>query len=715
MKARSAPPTPETDLRESTSTALDFPNLLSNFLYSVEQRSANCFARQRLNIDARECNWPGKDGSGKKWKKDRDGQIFPWPGASDCSPNLIDLYVRTDQAMLMNVFTRMRSVVSGTEINDVAWGKRMTSFLRWMKYKKMPETRREARLAANTFLERGTTAMGIFWEKRTQLAYQELDLEEIKVASMNAEQRLAQRQAQPMDEVLANLPAMIMDPEAEAEVIKIATLMLPDVEKKVLPKIVKDLRETGHAKYPAKVVVKNQPVYVSLTPNEDFFIPPDATTEIQMAPQLDRVELLTESMLTATELDRGWDPLWIADMIKTQRGRITNGLAPLVNRTVSEQRNRQSIPLKGNRLFQVVHSYRRMTDENGVPGIYYTCWSPGITNRVAYHDLLNYQHGEYPFVMGEREVRSRMVDDSRGYGEVGSSWQQQIKVQMDSRIDRTSLATLPPSYHPDGMEPDKWGPGVKIGTTRPDAYGFMAVPKHDVGSEEIEEKIRRLSDEYFGRKVSEFNAVEAQNLTQDLVNNWMDFWEKIDTQMLQLCQQFMPDKFYFRVVGSSKGQGIHASLEDIQGKFDLTVSYNVQDLDPSLVESKIGLLEKAATFDSQGVMDRNETLQVIFELADPEIGERVLRPVEEATQQEMADMEDTFAKMFANIPQNVKPGQNYKLRLQMLEDIMKNNTAAQKRFGDDEQFKKIVETYSKQLYQQGVVQPQNALIGKRGG
>lgn len=715
MKARNSPPTQETELRESTLTALDLPNLLKNFLFSVEQRSTNCFHRQKLNIDARECTWPGKDHSGRKWKKDKDGEIFPWPGASDCSPHLIDLYIRADQAMLMNVFTRMRSLVHGTEINDAAWANRMTNFLRWMKYRQMSETRREARLAANTFLERGAVVMGVFWEKQTQLTYQELDLEDIKTAAVNAQQRMQQKQAGEMDPILASLPALIMDPAAEDQVIKIAALMLPNVDKKFFRQIVRDLRDEGHAKFPAKATVKDRPMYVALTPNEDFFIPPDSTTDIQMAPQLDRVELMTESQLTATVADKDWDKQWVDEMIKTQRGRITTGLSPLVNRTVNESRRRQTIPLKGNRLFQVVHSYRRLTDDNGVPGIYYTCWSPGLQERVAYHDLLSYQHGEYPFIYGEREVRSRMVDDARGYGEVGYSWQQQIKVQMDSRIDRTSMATLPPSFHPDGQAPDKWGPGVQIGTTRPDAYGFLQGPKHDLGSEEIELTVRKLADEYFGRTVSEFNVVSAQSLTQDLVNNWMDFWEKVDTQMLQLCQQFMPDKFYFRVVGSSKGQGIHATLEDIQGKFDLTVAFNVQDLDPALIESKINLLEKAVNFDTGGIVDRNDVLQVIFELADPEIGERVLRPAEEASQQEQKDMEDTFARMFANIPQNVKPGQNYKMRLSMLEDIMKNNTAAQKRFGEDDQFKKIVETYSKQLFQQGVVQPQNAMIGRRGG
>ena len=81
--------------------------------------------------------------------------------------------------------------------------------------------------------------------------------------------------------------------------------------------------------------------------------------------------------------------------------------------------------------------------------------------------------------MFERETRGRLLDDSRGYGEIAATWQQQIKTEWDSRIDLASIATLPPSYYPPGAPPDSWGPGVGIPTDRPDDYGFMRLKAMD--------------------------------------------------------------------------------------------------------------------------------------------------------------------------------------------------------------------------------------------
>ena len=135
----------------------------------------------------------------------------------------------------------------------------------------------------------------------------------------------------------------------------------------------------------------------------------------------------------------------------------------------------------------MIHAYQRLHDLDGVPGIYYTCFSPGVKEHYAWHGLLDYEHGEYPFIHIERESRSRLLDEARGYGEIASTWQHQIKTQWDSRVDRASLATLPPMYYPSGMAPDKWGPGVQIPTVSPQDYGFLDIPKYDVGSQEVEE------------------------------------------------------------------------------------------------------------------------------------------------------------------------------------------------------------------------------------
>jgi hypothetical protein len=187
----------------------------------------------------------------------------------------------------------------------------------------------------------------------------------------------------------------------------------------------------------------------------------------------------------------------------------------------------------------------------------------------------------------------------------------------------------------------------------------------------------------------------------------------IDTQVLQLCQQFMADEFFFRVVGSSKGKPIHATREDIQGKFDLTITFNAKDLDPEYLKEKLGLLQTALQMDVNGTTDRDEALVVAFEIADPNLGERLLKPAEDATQQEVDDEQNVFVRLMAGIPVDVRPGQAYQMRLQILQQLFEGSKQAQKLFQEDETVKNAFTKRAKQLQFQ-LQQRQNALIGKLG-
>src|SRR5574343_1838859 len=114
-------------------------------------------------------------------------------------------------------------------------------------------------------------------------------------------------------------------------------------------------------------------------------------------------------------------------------------------------------------------------------------------------------------------------------------------------------------------------------------------------------------------------------IRQELVDHWMYGCAQVDTQTLQLMQQFMDDQFYYRLVGVGKGRPIQASRDEIQGKFDVGMSYNVADLDPAKVKEKIGLIEQALRMNTTGAVDVNEALAIAFELVDPTLGERLLK------------------------------------------------------------------------------------------
>lgn len=704
-------------LKELTPTSMDrdaLNQLSEDFTWCVQRRDASIFRRLKKNFETRNCIWPGQSEDGKKWGKD----AFPWKGAADSQVPLVDLYVNQDVAFLMVLERRGRVTVTPTDAaEDSAYATRMTQVLRWMKFTQMSEALHEKRLLANYFFERGGAVLGTFWERRTQLGYDTLDLETLTALSMDVQQA-AQSHAGELnerDERVMLLPRWIMDPSKEADAASALGELYEDVKQSRLLKVVQDLRNEGTARFPRPYEVSNRPRIVALAPNEDIFLPPEAI-DLQTASSIYRRELLTETQLREREHSHGWDAKWIAAMLDTQRGNITADFDQ------SQFRRRQygsgGRVLETARLFEVVHGFRRLADDDGVPGIYNTVFNRGLVAEeiCAKHELLDYDHGEQPFIYYQREVRSRLLDESRGYGEIAKTWQHEIKTQWDSRIDRAAISTLPPYYYPHGEAPDAWGPGVGVPTSRPNDYGFMETPKHDIGSEEAEQTVRDFADEYFNRSVHEAKQVQNGIGRQDLGNLWLSYNAQADTQCLQLMQQYMPDSFYFRVVGSNKGKPIHATREEIQGKFDVSISFNVDDLDGEKVKQKLDLIEKMYAMDMSGRVDRDEGLDLVADMIDPGIGERLLKDPQDASVAELDDEDTAFAKMFAGIPVDVKPsGQAYQLRLQRLQNILSLNKTAQERLQSDDQFREIVETRMKELQFQIQQKQVNPQIGRLGG
>lgn len=696
---------------ERARTAPDIAFLASDYRSSVDQRDRNVFQRQRLNYETRYAIWAGQTEDGKKWTARNGEDVFPWAGASDARVPLIDKYIKEDVAMLMNVTSRMRVRVTGIESNDDKFGHRLTNLLRWQKSTQMKEYSREIRLLANYMLESGSVLCGVYWDRQTQLGYEQIDLEEIKTMSQDLLQSLEGETPTPAQQNLIELPQMILDRSTETDAVTyLSESVFTWMNKTKIRAAVRELRKTGSTTIPRPYLIKDRPCIEALRINEDVFIPSE-TTDIQQARAIYRRETLTETQLVERKNSHGWDAKFVDQLIKSQRGQMSMEYG---GNHYRRNNRRDSNLLNHHRLFEVVHAYQRAYDENDVPGIYYTVFNPNITDLAAWHGPLGYEHGEYPFVFLETESRDRLLDDSRGYGEIGSTWQNAIKAQWDSRTDRTSIATLPPSYHPPGTPPDDWGPGVQIPTVRPDDFGFMEIPKYDRGSAEIEETVRKFSDEYFGRPVDDQNTFQAQNVQQELANNWMDGVKRIDEQILKLDQQLMPEEFYFRVVGTDQAKSIRATREEIQGSFDVDIKYNVADLDPEKVEGKLALIERALQMDLTGRVDRNTALEVAFEIIDPNMGERILRPALEASQAEVEDEKNVFARMMAGVGTDVLPqGQAYPLRLQTLTDIFRQNPKAQQAYQSDGHFRELMDKRLQQLQFQ-IQQRENARIGVLG-
>lgn len=701
---------------DSEVAALNDPHieqLREDFEFTLNERDSSLFTRMKLNFETRHCIWPGQSQDGRKWYARRgEDQVFPWPGASDARVFLTDKYIIKHVAMLLALDAKARVRVNATEVNDEQWANRMTNFLRWMKTTQMRERRAENELLANYILERGAGVMSTVWCRKKQLQYEVIDREGIAGLVLQRLQE-APDEANPR---LVDLPGMLFDATFAGEAASLLTELFPDVPSGRLERVATDIAVTGEAKFPRPAVVLNRPKVIARCPNEDIFLSPDASSLDEA--NVYEVEVVRESKFRALAAEYGWDKEWTAEVLETQQGNVEFGNIQFNLRNTRHLNN--ILPTRGStdsrKLFLVCHAYRQLVDQEGVPGIFYTVFHPNLSESVARHELLNYAHGKLPHTLFCRERRSRRFDDSRGYGEIASTAQGTIKNQWDMRQDRASIATLPPSYHPPGQAPDKWGPGVQVPTNQPDRYGFMEVPAHDRGSQEEEATVLQFVDDYFGFNPRPESMPDAMAIKQKLVDDWLFGQTEVDTQIMQLCQQFMPDNFYYRVVGSTQGKPIKSSREEIQGQFDVSVGFDVGDLDPQIKKLKLEGLQLAYSFDATGQLDRGEGLQVALDIVDPNLSERLIKPGESASLQEVEDERRVLVQLMAGEPVAVKPGQAYQLRMQTLREAFQRNQYAQQLYQQNEQTREAFDKRMKDLEQAYNNQPggPNAVIGRGG-
>jgi hypothetical protein len=660
-------------------------------------------SRNRLNDSARACRWPNQNEEGTKTKSPNGGDPFPWKGASDVRLPLVDTVASEDAAMLALAATTATPNVVPVSPDAIGQAAAVRHLIQWMKTVHMPELMSELTLLANYVVETGKGVMAVTWVQRTRHGYDTLTLDHLA--------QLSQAQAQhggaaPLDLAVQRLPALVADPTLEEAAIAAIAELYPEVGDKRLRGIVRDLRDTGSARFPRPYLHENRPMAVALCPGLDIFFPvgcanpEDATVAF-------RVEYMDPNDLRAMVTVNKWDEEWAQKAMataSTSYGDLKSG----------QRRRPRNTSTRSEPTVEIVHVYERTVDEDGVEGVYYTCLCPAVSEAVAYHGLLNYDHGRLPFVAFAIERTHREYHQSRGAGERTNTIQRTLKSLTDQLIDRSSVTILPPLLYTGTKAPDQVGPGVRIAVDEADQLSYLASPSADGAPGTVLNVLMDIHQRYCGRPAANgANQLQAMQLQQAKVNMFLDSLARVDRMILQLCQQFLPPKVTIAVLGPSTQQApIQIEREQIQGQFYIAVTQDLRMMDHAYVEQFVKLLGQLMSFDTGGRLNRDALLELCVGTLLPQYT-GLLRAPQDAAMSEIEDLDATFAKIFSGIGQDIKPGQAYELRLQRLKDIITKSPTVQARLQADPQFKQDVERYGQQLDQQ-LQQQQNAVTGRLG-
>jgi ribosomal protein S8 len=430
-----------TSISESLTYVSDDPDITS-LRYAYDQSVTELeayFDLCRSSYDDRRNWWPGKSRDLRKHGAD----AFPWEGASDMESHVIDERITRLVSLFMSAMGRANIRAFPVEVADVPRSRVVTNFLKWMvKSGYIPRFKQEMELGANYMLERGILITYVGWHMEDRSFLQRLSLEQI--SAINPE-----------------LGEMIVSENDNDQVVRMLQSSFDGVSESRANKALKDLRELGVAELPIVRRQVNAPEVKTLAPDGDFIFPP-YVTDPQRAPYCFWKTYYTPQELQNKVITDGWDENFVDYVVEKYRGVNIDSIE-------REQEGRRSISLTDNayeaeELIEIVYGYQRLIDkEDGSEGIYCTVFHrefngvDGIPGYAKFELLNGYE--DYPVVVTKLSEDSKRLYDTMTIPDLLRGIQNQVKVERDSRIDRNSLATVPPILHPVGTGSDRLGSG----------------------------------------------------------------------------------------------------------------------------------------------------------------------------------------------------------------------------------------------------------------
>jgi len=654
-------------------------------------------ARLNSNDDIRLTRWDGQTDDGKKYSNNEGVTAFPFEGASDVRCRLVDQTINELVVLMVSSWNLARLRVSGTEYNDAATAGSIQNLANWVINNRMKaELARENELWAQYTQQFGWSAVHIGWERKLGIRNSTITTGEIQARGMNG------------DQMAIELFGSLQNTGA-SDLTKSLLRAVYNVAESEVERVAYELTKAGTSTYREQYTVSSQPAVAALKPFDEIAFPPE-TLDLQDARVIfRRVHYTAVELREFIETD-GWSEEFVEEA-ENAAGKSSWYADPNLIPTTTNVTNTLH---RADNLVEIVYAYTRQIGPDGIPAIYYTVFCPQVRSELyAKHEMLEYAHGQYPFVEMRREHLRRSIIESRGVPELAYTDQLEIKAQHDSIRDRTAFETLPPIKVKKRLGTQNLiQPGGLLPVTTPDDYTFLSPPSGNPAlAFNLIDRVEARNAAYFGLYHANIPPVKTQTTQQFLVNNWLNAWSKVTKQIISLALQYMDGAEIERVCG----QPIVVSPDEICQAYDFNISYNIKELDTDYVLEKLKAMASfVVPMDAGGILNRNELVTRFVEAISPEASKSLILDQTAASQKMYEQVQTDFAKMMLGMEANyVENDPSAKTKLQYAQDIMQKNPKAQAAAQQDPQFQALLKNYFQNL-QMSVSQQENKTIGRLG-
>lgn len=654
-------------------------------------------SRLTTSDDQRMCRWEGQSDDGRKHEDALGFEPFPFEGASDVRVRLIDDVINQLVVLLMTSWSRSTIRVSGTEVNDAEISGAAQTLMQWLVQNKIrAELEKEAELWVQYTMQFGWSAVHVGWNRTVSKRNDIIRMEDLAIAAAQGDGLLAQ--------AIGQIKA---DPNTDLGIMMIQqSLMCTDKEAKI---ICKNLNKDGWSEYQQPYISCNLPVIAALKPFDEIAFPPE-TVDLQDARVIFKRTFMSEVQFRSIGKSESWDEEFVEQAVNTagKAGYLQDSnIIPLINTVPNAVE-------KADNLIEVVYSYAKQLDKQGNSAIYYTVFCPTVAeNLYGKHEILEYAHGQYPFIEYRRERLRRSIVESRGIPEVLYTEQEELKAQKDAIRDRTALEVSPPLMVKKRLASQtRIGPGQLLPVNSPDEYQYLSGPSGTPATAfALMEKIELKVAQQFGLYHPQVVPTHTQMTQQFFVNNFFLAWSSVYKQLFSLSIQYLLPEEIERIAGVP----ITTTFTDNHNQFDFMVKFDIREHDTDWVMEKLKSINQfVLPMDSTGTIDRSKLITKLVQAIAPETAHEILVDQKTATQKQYKEVQNDLALMMLGLEaQYTENDPMAGQKMQAMQDIMSKNPKAQQASQGDPVFQALFQNYSKNL-QMSISQQQNAQIGRTG-
>jgi len=683
------------------------------------------WSRIRVAEDTRLNRWPGQSDDGKKHDNQlAEGQpAVPFEGANDSRVYMADDIINEGVAIDTTAFWRADLKVSNITPNALDDAGQATMFLSWLRDVKLrAELEEEVELFSQYRRWYGWAGLHILWNREVSYESKTVKLDELIATAQQVSQA---PQAQMSDEqrqiisVLSVFPQAIQNSDMRKQAVDLMQFLyrtyvmntmpermteddLPNLSAKRAGQFVDDLRDHGETEIPFPYLCKNQPSIMALKPWRDIFVPTD-TAGFQNSRLVTIRWHMTEAFLMAKVLAQEWDEEFVELALKT-KGRTSVWNYSDVGMAITTSISQWGWLQQQTEMIEILCSYQKQIDQNGVLSVYYTIYSPYITddtkkttkvkrsrkygtfsggeiasvhNSRAYakHGLLDYpQSNGYPIVLSRREHLDRQLVATRGVSEILITQQREQKVMHDAVVDHTNVSVGPPLFVPKSNPMQRYDmtPFAQNSCQKGREPTPLQLPTGGLPvAIEFMEYLDRKNHRYFGQFSEDVPPAVNQSKIERDVRGFLAAWGQAFQQAYELSHRFAPELIerVTRMPVSNRSDSQAAEL-------DFILHYDISHLNPETFEQKLKLLSQVKMQDQGNVINGNKLTSWIARAIDPMMARELVQPEQIGNAMTMKEVGDDIMAMFLGNPPNIRDMKNDATapsRMQMAKQIVMSN------------------------------------------